>query len=322
MRLFLGVDGGGTKTAFVLLDSGGGIVAREEFPSTYYFNQGIRIVERILADGLDEICRKASIVPDDIDYAFFGLPGYGEVSADVLTLNALPGTLLGNQRYSCANDMVCGWAGSLGVADGINVIGGTGSMTYGERRGVGERVGGWGELFGDEGSGYWIGLKGLNVFTRMSDGRLPRGPLYELVRERTGLDADLDLIDVVYNRWRKGRTEIAALAKTVAEAAAAGDIASSEILAQAGAELAQLVDATRLRLGFETDEVIPVSYSGGVFNAEAVRDGFAETLERLYAGYDLRAPLFGPEVGAALYAAKVSGHPLRREALEQLRPSN
>ncbi len=53
-------------------------------------------------------------------------------------------------EYTCNNDMVCGWAGSLAGSDGINVISGTGSMTHGERLGVGRRVGGWGELFGDE----------------------------------------------------------------------------------------------------------------------------------------------------------------------------
>ena len=41
-------------------------------------------------------------------------------------------------------------------------------MTYGERKGLGNRVGGWGEVFGDEGSGYWIGLRGLNAFTRIA----------------------------------------------------------------------------------------------------------------------------------------------------------
>ena len=53
--------------------------------------------------------------------------------------------------------------GSLAGEDGINVISGTGSMTYGERQGLGHRVGGWGELFGDEGSAYWVATQGLNA---------------------------------------------------------------------------------------------------------------------------------------------------------------
>ena len=54
------------------------------------------------------------------------------------------------------------------------------------------RVGGWGDLFGDEGSAYWISIKGLNAFTRMSDGRLPVGPLHEALRTHLELAADLD----------------------------------------------------------------------------------------------------------------------------------
>ena len=62
--------------------------------------------------------------------------------------------------------------------DGINIVAGTGSIGYGERRGKTARAGGWGEVFGDEGSAYWIAVQGLNVFTRMSDGRLPKGSLH------------------------------------------------------------------------------------------------------------------------------------------------
>lgn len=89
------------------------------------------------------------------------MPGYGEVSAGIPVLDAAPHPKLGHERYACDNDMVCGWAGSLGGADGINVISGTGSMTYGEHRGCGTRVGGWAELFGDEGSAYWIATRVL-----------------------------------------------------------------------------------------------------------------------------------------------------------------
>jgi N-acetylglucosamine kinase-like BadF-type ATPase len=321
LSLFLGVDGGGTKTAFLLLDSAGTVVARTVLPSSYYFNDSIELVERIVADGVALTCRAASIEPGDIDYAFFGLPGYGEVSADQATLDALPAAALGHNRYASGNDMVCGWAGSLGAADGINVVGGTGSMTYGERHGRGIRVGGWGELFGDEGSAYWIGTCGLNAFSRMSDGRLERGPLYDHIRLFAQLEGDLDLIDVVFNDWKKDRTRIAALSVTVAAAAESGDRVAADILARAGEELASLADVTRERLGFEREDVVPVSYSGGVFKAEAIRISFADSLERMHPGYDLRAPLFGPEVGAALYAAKLSGQPLGTGALRKLQGS-
>jgi N-acetylglucosamine kinase-like BadF-type ATPase len=318
MSLFLGVDGGGSKTGFVLLDGDGRIVAETKTASCYYFNDDIELVGRILRAGIDDITTHAGIAASDIDQAFFGLPGYGEVSSDLERLDAIPREVLGHDRYSTDNDMVCGWAGSLGAADGINVISGTGSMTYGEYEGRGHRVGGWSELFGDEGSGYWIAIRGLNAFSRMSDGRLPRGPLYDIVRSRLAISSDLDLIDVVVNQWKGLRVNIGDLSKTVVEAAEQGDAVAERILADACSELVEIVEATRIQLGFDGQSV-PVSYSGGMFTAALIRSGFENALMALPAPYELRDPLFGPGIGGALYAAKTAGTPLSDSALARLR---
>jgi N-acetylglucosamine kinase-like BadF-type ATPase len=315
MTMYLGVDGGGTKTAFCLLHEDGRVAAQALAPSCYYFTEGIGLVGRVLREGVDEVCTRASVTPAEIRYAFFGLPTYGEVSGDVPTLDAIPEDVLGHGRYSCDNDTVCGWAGSLGGLDGINVVSGTGSITYGERGGRGVRVGGWGDLFGDEGSAYWISIKGLNAFTRMGDGRLPVGPLHEALRNHLELEADLDLVDVVLNRWQGGRSEIAALSRVVARAAESGDECATQILSEAANELAELVDSTRRQLDFGPDERISVSYSGGVFNIPSVVEGFEAALENLHDSYELREPLHSPVVGAAIYAAKLAGNPLDAEIL-------
>ncbi|MGV9799292.1 N-acetylglucosamine kinase [Mycobacterium sp. NPDC003449] len=328
MACYLGVDGGGSKTAFALIDDGGHILARATAPTSYYFNSsaqpdlpdrdGFDIVERVLAQGVTDICRQAGIETSGIEAAFFGIPGYGEASADIERLDAVPARVLGHGRYRCGNDMVCGWAGSLAGEDGINVISGTGSMTYGERRGVGHRVGGWGELFGDEGSAYWVAAQGLNAFSRMSDGRLARGPLHPLLRQRLGLGADLDVVSLVIDRWSGNRSSIAALSTTVCEAARAGDDAAMRILSTAVAELVGLIETTRTLIGFTEHETVPVSYSGGMFSDEGFLRMFTEALQQQAAKYDLQPPLLDPALGAALYAAKHSGHPLSPGSLHQL----
>lgn len=317
--MFLGVDGGGTKTAFCLLRADGSTVAQATTAGSYYFSEGINLVTRILGEGIDAVCATAGITPADIDFAFFGIPTYGEVSDDIAALNAAPREALGHDRYRVDNDMVCGWSGSLGAADGINVISGTGSITYGERAGHGLRVGGWSELFGDEGSAYWIAIRGLQAFSRMSDGRQPAGPLLDILRDHLELSADLDLIGIVLNRWHGDRGRIAALSPLVTRAADQGDEAATAILAEAGRELAQLVETTRSRLGYPADEQVRVSYSGGTFNARQVREAFRHHLHTLHDRYDLRQPLYSPVVGAALYAAKQAGSPLGADALKQLR---
>ncbi len=318
MTTYLGVDGGGSKTAFVLLDSDGRILGRTEQASSYYFEHGLDHLHHVLADGLAALSADSGIAVGAINYSFFALPGYGEVSRDTPHLDALPAQLLGHRRYRCDNDMVAGWAGSLGGDDGINVVAGTGSMTYGERAGARNRVGGWGELFGDEGSGYWIGIAALNAFTRMSDGRLAPGPLHTEVKQALALDTDLDLLDVVFTQWNKGRGSIATLAPIVVAAAIAGDMVASDILSQAARHLADLVDATRNNLAFQPGEQVPVSYSGGVFSAALIRDSFAARLNEQSSDYDFRRPLFPPAVGAALYAAKLAGDPLTASALQRL----
>ncbi|VEG52267.1 BadF/BadG/BcrA/BcrD ATPase [Mycolicibacterium aurum] len=318
MARYLGVDGGGSKTAFALIDDAGTVIARATTATSYYFNEGFDVVERVLAQGIDDICTQAGIDTSAIDAVFFGLPGYGEAAEDIPRLDAVGAHVLGHDRYSCDNDMVCGWAGSLAGEDGINVISGTGSMTYGERRGVGRRVGGWGELFGDEGSAYWVAAQGLNAFSRMSDGRSERGPLYRLLKDRLQLTGDLDLVSLVIDKWAGNRTSIAALATTVCEAARADDEAAARILSAAAGELVELVETTGKIIGFTDDEVIPVSYSGGMFSDETFLPLFVTALDARPHKYDLRTPLLDPALGAALYAAKHSGHPLSAESLRQL----
>ncbi|GGJ53510.1 N-acetylglucosamine kinase [Streptomyces brasiliensis] len=324
--MFLGVDGGGTKTAFCLIDSTGTIRARAIAEGAYYFGDnatgGVDHVVRVLAHGVEAVTKDAGITPADIDHAFLGLPGYGEVPGDIAALDAAPGQVLGHGRYATDNDMVCGWAGSLGAVDGINVISGTGSMTYGERQGRGARTGGWSELFSDEGSAYWIAARALNAFSRMSDGRLYEGPLAGRLRRHLGLTTDLEVIDVVLNRWQGHRSEIASLTPLVVEAAESGDTEAAAILTEAGRELALLVDSARRRLGFTHDETVLVSYSGGVFRSAAVLDAFTAALRSGGAGYELRQPLFEPVVGAALYAAKLAGTPIGTDALAALRSSS
>lgn len=319
--MFLGVDGGGTKTAFCLVNQSGTIAARVQARSIYYFSTGISLVGQVLSEGVNEICAAAGITRDEIAYAFVGLPGYGEASADLAELDAAPRAVLGHSRYRVGNDMVCGWAGSLGAVDGINVVSGTGSIAYGVRGGEGLRVGGWSELFGDEGSAYWIAVRGLGAFSRMSDGRLAPGPLLDVLRSELALHADLDLIDLVVNRWEGDRTRIAGLCPSVVQAAALGDSAASGILDRAAGELALQVDTIRRGLEFPVGERVLVSWSGGTFNAAPVVDAFVRELAVLYDGYEPRQPLYEPDLGAALYAARLAGTPVKPVPPSRNQPS-
>ena len=309
---FLGVDGGGTKTRFVLIDGTGHILAEATRGTTYHPQVGLDGVQAILADGIGQVLQAAGSDAGALDFAFFGLPAYGEDSVATARLDAIPAAILGHHRYACDNDMVCGWAGSLDCADGINIIAGTGSMGYGQRLGRGARAGGWGEAFSDEGSAHWIAIQGLNAFSKMSDGRLPRGPLHALLVDALRLENDLDLCAHVYGEGGATRDAIARLSPLVAQAAQAGDAAALGIFRQAGSELAAIADTLRRTLDYAHDETVVLSYSGGAFSAgDLLLAPFKDALASTSPDFELRTPVHPPHYGAALYAARLAGRPVR-----------
>lgn len=303
---FLGVDGGGTKTRFALIDGEGRVLAQAQQGTTYHPQVGFEAVREILTAGVHQVLQEAGLPGTNIRYAFFGLPAYGEDRHATSLLQAIPHAVLGHDRYACDNDMVCGWAGSLACSDGINIIAGTGSMGYGQRQGTAARAGGWGEAFSDEGSAYWIAAQGLNAYSRMSDGRLPKGALHAVFNEELALEQDLDICARVYGEQAYSRGDFAKLSLLVAKAARLGDAAAGRIYAQAGNELAQIADALRRSLGFADDEIVPLSYSGGAFSAgDLLLTPFKESLRSASPDFELRAPLHEPHYGAAMYAAKL-----------------
>ena len=317
--MFIGIDGGGTKTDFVLIDRGGHVRARHQEGSLYYLEIGLEAAAQTLQRGVAALLRVAGVALADVDFAFVGVPAHGEDSALAPRLDALPAGALADGRYRCGNDMLCSWAGSLAGGDGISVIAGTGSMAYGEANGRSARAGGWGELFSDEGSAHWIARQGLTLFSRMSDGRSPRGPLYDVFRSSLGLAQDLDLCAQVYGNGQGGRTDVARFALKVHEAAQRGDAQAIAIYAAAARELADIVVATRRALQAPPEQLVDVSYSGGVFNSRTlVLEPFAAALADSGLAFRLRTPRHSPVIGAALFAARCHGTPLDAAALAVL----
>jgi N-acetylglucosamine kinase-like BadF-type ATPase len=319
VRTYLGVDGGGSKTEFVLIDESGRVLATRREGPAYYLETGVEALKTMLASGIDATLAQGSVSLADLTYAFLGLPAYGEDSRLLAILDQAASPILPQERYRCANDMVCGWAGALGGRDGINIVAGTGSIAYGEFAGRSARAGGWGELFSDEGSAYWVAREGLNLFSRMSDGRAKQGPLHQLIRDHFRLRGDLDLCAAIYGPPALTRSGVAGLAQIVAQAARAGDTQSRRLFHSAARELAALVDVVRGKLNAPHDLVLPVSYSGGMFQfGDLVLDPLRSALSSSERGYEFIAPRLSPGGGAALYAAKLSGVPLAAAAIAEL----
>jgi len=320
--MYLGVDGGGTKTAFVLADDAGHVLATHQEGSLYHPEIGLAGVLATLQRGAARVTHAAGVPAGALAGAWVGLPAFGEDSRLQASLEALPGQAFPGIAVACGNDLECSHAGALGGADGISLVAGTGSMTWGTWQGRAIRCGGWGEIFGDEGSAYWIAREGLALFSRMSDGRAERGPLYDIVRARTGIVGDLDLSGRIVNDG--ARSAVASHAVAVHEAAVAGDVAARGILHRAARELLDLIHATRRLLHVPPESTIVASTSGSVLGEDGL---VLPELRRLLSApasaqgpgrIELRTPVMAPALGAVTLAARAGGRALRADAVARL----
>jgi len=230
-----------------------------------------------------------------------GLPCHGEsVDGDKALEKAVRDTFAPVPIY-ITNDVEVGWAGSLALEPGINIVAGTGSIGFGkDNHGKTARSGGWSEFFGDEGSCYWAGRKVMELFSKQSDGRMPKDALYTTVYRELNLKNDFGFIDLIYTHYMAYRDKVASLQKLAEKAALAGSPSARDLYSEAVRELLLIVAAVRSQLDF-TEEPWNVSYSGGIFMAgDFVLPYFIKEIEK--AGGRVSPPRFKPVEGALLLA--------------------
>lgn len=264
MNYYLGIDGGGTKTAFVLSNEDGTIIGEHISEGISYRQIGIEGVAEVCSAAVTSLCRENQVNPADLSICI-GLPNYGESRVSDQRIEALLKESLLPAKTVIVNDCEVGLAGSFGIEPGINIVAGTGSIAFG-RNSAREvaRSGGWSETFGDEGSCRWLGMKAMECFSKESDGRLPKGALYALIKEQFQVEEDFDVIDIFEAEYYPYRSKIASLQKVLFAAAKAGDASAISLYDQAAGELASIILAVYQKL-WKTDEVCRVSYSGGLF---------------------------------------------------------
>ena len=107
----------------------------------------------------------------------------------------------------------------------------------------------------------------MGLFSKEADGRIPKSPLYSLIREACRLEQDLDFIDIMLREVLPYRNKVAAFQKLAFQAAEQGDREVIALYREAAHELVLLVKGVRGKLHWGK-EPIHVSYFGGLFHAE------------------------------------------------------
>lgn len=318
---YLGVDGGGTKTAFILMDDSIGVIGYLERESCHYRQVGLEKFGEIIEEGIDKLCKEAHVNKEVISYGFLGLPGYGESKKAMEDMENIIGKILKAGTFKCGNDVEAGWAGSLACNPGINIVAGTGAIAMGkDRMGNIARSSGWGPFCGDEGSAYWIGKKTIEVFTKEADGRLEKTPLYEIMKNDLSLKDDYQIIELLVDKYKMDREKIARLALVLFKAAEAKDVYAEKIYNEAAQEYVLMAKAIINQLDFQCEDEILISYSGGAFKGEKYILGtFEEGLRTLNVNCKLIKPIIKPIIGAALYGMKLHQGTVNSEFVERLK---
>lgn len=301
MKVYLGVDGGGTKTKFALCNEKGQILAHSIQSTCHYLQCGLDGVSSVMRKGLDECLKLANVLENDIASAFVACAGYGDIEDDNPKIEKAVKKVYSHFPCIIGNDTDNALAGALGGKCGINVIAGTGSIALGiNEKGERFRSGGWHHAFGgDEGSAYWLACKLILEFTRQSDGRDEKTELYDYMMRTFGFKNDSDVLQRFVVEWEFDRTKIAALATHVHELALLNDPFALLFYKEAAIELADIVLAIKNNLHFTSP--VHVSYAGGVFKSD---DFLLKPFNKILNKHEmiLCKPLVDPDKGSLILA--------------------
>ncbi|HKS69309.1 MAG TPA: BadF/BadG/BcrA/BcrD ATPase family protein [Ktedonobacterales bacterium] len=256
--LFLGVDGGGTTTRALVVDADGVVRGRGTSGGA---NQEVigsdAAVEAVRAAVREALGNSGAELP--VRTAWIGLAGVDSAAAAESLRPALA-PLADYVRISNDAELLLGvLPGGVGVA----LIAGTGSIALGcNAAGETARAGGWGHIFGDEGSGYAIGAAALRATAHDADHIGQPTTLGERITRAWHLHAPTELLGYIYGRGGFDKAAIAGLAPLVFEAAADGDLVADLIVQQQARDLVTTALAVEHRLGFQGET--PLALGGGL----------------------------------------------------------
>lgn len=233
-KYFIGIDSGGTKFEIVITDSEKKILYKGKYPSCHYSVFGAEKTTEVLSGYIKASLRKKGLKIENCAGICFGIAGARE-DFDRKKLTKLFKKILKINNVTVVTDAKNAITGAFNGCDGIILIAGTGSVLYGKYKGKLNRVGGWGRILGDQGSGFIIGREGLRELVKEYDERPLRKSesiFSELVRKRFGITSK-NIVDKVFAQ----HFEIQRVVECVIEAAERKDAACLKIVKQAAADL-------------------------------------------------------------------------------------
>ena len=274
-RFLLAVEGGGSKTTAQLTDLDGKSVGRGYGPGSNPHSVGFETAYKAVAMAVDgALINATGRLPEGSNWqktgvaaACFGLAGI-DGPEDEAQLTAWVKEQSIAERFVVVNDSELVVAAGTPEGWGIALISGAGSVCLARSpQGRTLRVGGWGHLLGDEGSGYRLALDALRLATQTVDGRAEAHPLLRAILKHWSLS---DAVALIRHVHAPGMTpsDIASLAPVVLSLAASGDASAKGLVEESVKDLARQVDTAIRKLALEKP---PLALSGSQLRGDVRR---------------------------------------------------
>ena len=297
--LFLGIEGGGTRTTALLVDGADRVLYEASFDAG-----NLKLLsDRELQWRLREIASRLPCPVTALGAIAIGLAGT-RTDPDRDRIRRAASRIFPKVPCLATNDLETALAAAPekpGMAARVLVLSGTGSCCYGSTpEGRTAKVGGRGHIIGDRGSATEIGLKALRALVAQADrsGTWPK--LGTLILDALALNVPDDLID-----WsiQADKTDMASLAIPVFRAAAQSDPLARGILAEAAEALATDAAACAGHLTEASQPVHFILNGGMLLNNPAFAKDVTRRLRQKWPGARVEA-LTRPSVWGAVALAK------------------
>jgi len=303
-NLYLGVDGGGTKTHAVLIDEDKIILGEGVTGAGNPLRVGVENAIKNIFASIEKACDSADRSKGDIVSAQIGLAGVRREDLRYLIRNRFR-EILRIRKVEVTTDAEIALYAATEGKEGLVIIAGTGSVCMGRNaKGEMASAGGWGPLAGDEGGGAGIARRALQAIAKSSDGRGKYTKLsdYAVDYFRAGRLEDLS---VAIYAPQVDNARIAGFAQYVSQAANEGDEVSLELLTEAGQELGLAATAVIQKLKLQKRK-FPIGKVGSVFKSEElITKPLMEKVQRIAPKAFMSETQKSPGYAAALMAFQI-----------------
>ncbi|WP_432403923.1 N-acetylglucosamine kinase [Wukongibacter sp. M2B1] len=300
MQYYIGIDGGGTKTLAYLGNEKKNIIEAIEVGSTNYHSVGIEKVRLELQEIFKFFIESQDITIEKIKGICIGGAGI-DCKSDEKAIEKVFRDIGYKNVLQIYNDSVIALVGANGSKRGAILVSGTGSIAFGiDKNGEKHRVGGWGHIIDDAGSGYAIARDGLKKIMESYDGREEDTKIWQSIKDKLNLSHIDELITFIYDTNTK-KHDIAKLAPCIIDLYEIDRVAN-RVIDIAVKDLCSMIDCLAKKM---KEEDFSLGLSGSIFlKSEIIRKLFIQEMKKIHSDIRIHLPKENAVMGALALATE------------------